>query len=254
MPNRIIEPIAPSGVHDKVLALALALPGTAVLDVPAGYGALTEKLLAAGKSVTAGDIDTAKFKGSIDHPALTLIRLDLNEALPLPDNHFDIVVSVEGIEHLQSQWNFVRTIHRVLKPGGHFIITTPNILNIRSRLRYFMEGRFEHFKRPLVKNKSWSYDLENYHIAPISFFDLQFMLESSGFSIKKLYANRFSEKNVLSMLIKPAFNLFYLHKNYRDRKRNRGEHSELYKTILLDEVFFGECLIVLAQKNPESSV
>lgn len=245
-----IEPIAPQGLHERVLKIIASLPGTTVLDAPTGYGALAHKLLEAGKHITAGDINIDKFRATRDHPDLRLVRLDLNETtLPLPENSFDVAVSVEGIEHLQSQWSFVRNLWRVLKPGGHLILSTPNILNIRSRLRYFMEGRYEHFKRPLVKDKSWLCDVENYHISPISFFDLQFMLESSGFSIKKLYTNRFAEKNVLSMLIKPLFRLFYLHKNYRDRKRNRGEHSDLYKTILLDEVFFGECLIVVAQKK-----
>jgi SAM-dependent methyltransferase len=247
--NRIIEPIAPPGVHEKVFALALALPGTTVLDVPAGYGALTEKLLAAGKKVTAGDIDTGKFKGSRSHPGLTLIRLDLNETLPLPDNQFDVAVSVEGIEHLQSQWTFVRNIHRVLKPGGYLVITTPNILNIRSRLRYFMEGRYEHFKRPLVKGKSWQSDLDNYHISPVSFFELQFMLESCSLEVQNVYSSKSKARNIMTRLLKPLFSLFYANKNYRDKKRNRGDHDDLYRIIMSDEVFFGECLVVVAQKK-----
>ena len=244
-----IEPIAPPGVHEKVLDLALKLPGTAFLDVPTGYGALTEKLLASGKVVTAGDIDTGKFKGSCKHAGLTLIRLDLNETLPLPDNQFDIAISVEGIEHLQSQWNFVRSIHRVLKPGGHLILTTPNILNIRSRLRFFMEGRFEHFKRPLVKGISWVRDIENYHIAPVSFFEIQFMLKSVGFDIIHIHTNRYAEKNIFTVALRPLFVLFYNSKNRRDARRERGDYSELYKLILSDEIFFGECLIIVAQKQ-----
>ncbi len=248
--NKAIEALASSGLHDKVLELALKLPGTACLDVPTGHGALAEKLLAAGKTVTAGDINIDKFLGSRSHPAMHLVRLDLNEAvLPLPDNHFDLAISIEGIEHLQSQWNLARNLFRVLKPGGTLIITTPNILNIRSRFRYLMEGRYEHFKRPLVKGKSWADDLENYHIAPVSFFELQFMLESCGFSIQSLHTNRYCAKNALTTLLKPLFRMIYLNKNYRDKKRNRGNHGALYGTIMSDEVFFGECLILVAKKQ-----
>lgn len=247
--NKAIAPIAPSGIHEKVLDLALSLPGAFCLDVPTGYGALAEKLLAAGKMVTAGDINIEKFLGTRGHPGLNLVRLDLNEAvLPLPDNKFDLAISIEGIEHLQSQWNLVRNLSRVLKQGGSLILTTPNILNIRSRLRYFMEGRYDHFKRPLVKGKSWANDLENYHIAPASFFELQFMIESCGFSIQSIYTNRYYAKNALTMLLKPLFRTFYLNKNYRDKKRNRGNHGALYKTIMSDEVFYGECLILVAKK------
>jgi SAM-dependent methyltransferase len=138
--------------------------------------------------------------------------------LPLSDHQFDVAISIEGIEHLQNQWNFVRNLFRVLKPGGTLIITTPNILNIRSRFRYLMEGRYEHFKRPLVKGKSWVNDLENYHIAPVSFFELQFMLESRGFSIQAVLTNRHTSKNIVTALLKPLFNLFYVNKNYRDKK------------------------------------
>ncbi|MCW5960612.1 MAG: class I SAM-dependent methyltransferase [Pyrinomonadaceae bacterium] len=44
----------------------------------------------------------------------------------LPDNSFDHVVSVEVIEHVEADELFVSEIARVLKPGGFFLLTTPN--------------------------------------------------------------------------------------------------------------------------------
>ncbi len=44
----------------------------------------------------------------------------------LPDNLFDVVVSVEVLEHVEQDANFIRQVHRVLKPGGAFLMTTPN--------------------------------------------------------------------------------------------------------------------------------
>jgi 2-polyprenyl-3-methyl-5-hydroxy-6-metoxy-1,4-benzoquinol methylase len=159
MTTNIPVPIAPAGVHEKVYELAMDMPGSNVLDLPTGYGAMAERLLQAGRSVTGGDIDVTKFRGTREHPKLTLHYVDLNEKLlPVPDGTFDVAIGVEGIEHLQCQWNLVRNLHNALKPGGRLIITTPNILNIRSRLRYLMEGRYEHFKKPLVKDRSWSCD------------------------------------------------------------------------------------------------
>ena len=243
------EPIAPAGVHEKVYELAMALPASNFLDLPTGYGALAERLLQAGKSVTGGDIDVDKFRGTRNHPKLNLQRVDLNEKLlPFAEGAFDVAISVEGIEHLQSQWNFVRNLHRALRPGGRLIITTPNILNIRSRLRYLMEGRYEHFKRPLVKDRSWSCDLDNYHIAPIGYFELQFILECCGFTIEQVHTNRYAARNILTRMVRPLFRTFYVNKNYRDRKRERGDHRELYKAVMSDEIFFGECLIIVARK------
>jgi 2-polyprenyl-3-methyl-5-hydroxy-6-metoxy-1,4-benzoquinol methylase len=42
------------------------------------------------------------------------------------DNTFDCIVSVEVLEHVEKDADFVREVHRVLKPGGVFIMTTPN--------------------------------------------------------------------------------------------------------------------------------
>ena len=44
----------------------------------------------------------------------------------LPSESFDLAVSVEVLEHVQDDEKFVSEVCRVLKPGGRFIMTTPN--------------------------------------------------------------------------------------------------------------------------------
>lgn len=46
--------------------------------------------------------------------------------LPFADEEFDCVISFQVIEHIEKDREFVREIHRVLRPGGRFIVTTPN--------------------------------------------------------------------------------------------------------------------------------
>lgn len=46
--------------------------------------------------------------------------------LDFPDASFDCVISFQVIEHIRDDSRFVREIHRVLRPGGRFIVTTPN--------------------------------------------------------------------------------------------------------------------------------
>lgn len=46
----------------------------------------------------------------------------------LPANHFDVVFLFEVVEHLNDAYleGTLKEVHRVLKPGGQVIITTPN--------------------------------------------------------------------------------------------------------------------------------
>jgi SAM-dependent methyltransferase len=44
----------------------------------------------------------------------------------LPNESFDCVVAVEVLEHVEEDENFVREVKRVLRPGGLFLMTTPN--------------------------------------------------------------------------------------------------------------------------------
>ncbi|KXB03151.1 hypothetical protein AKJ48_04170, partial [candidate division MSBL1 archaeon SCGC-AAA261O19] len=47
--------------------------------------------------------------------------------LPFEDNYFDGVFAGEIIEHLYDTDNFVNEVYRTLKPGGIFVMTTPNL-------------------------------------------------------------------------------------------------------------------------------
>lgn len=44
----------------------------------------------------------------------------------IPSDSFDLVVSVEVLEHVEEDQKFVSEVSRVLKPNGLFIMTTPN--------------------------------------------------------------------------------------------------------------------------------
>src|SRR5205823_2016517 len=58
------------------------------------------------------------------------------EAIPYEDGSFDAIVFSEVIEHLAgSPLPALQEMTRVLRPGGKLIVTTPNQLYIKSRLR-----------------------------------------------------------------------------------------------------------------------
>lgn len=101
-----------------------------VLDVAcgSGYGSnyLARKEV---KKVFGVDLDGTPLKIArkfYSLPNLELIQASVLE-LPFPDNFFDVVISFETIEHLYETDRYIFEIKRVLKKGGIFICSTPNI-------------------------------------------------------------------------------------------------------------------------------
>jgi 2-polyprenyl-3-methyl-5-hydroxy-6-metoxy-1,4-benzoquinol methylase len=126
------------GTHERVVEAALryVLPGARALDLGAGSGALAERLQTAGLQVTAADI-TNHFELSTE-----FVKLDLND--PGFDrtvsSEFDLITSVEVIEHLENPTAFLRSVSRLLKPTGVAILTTPNVENVPARLKFLLRG------------------------------------------------------------------------------------------------------------------
>jgi SAM-dependent methyltransferase len=52
--------------------------------------------------------------------------LDDMTATALPAASFDVAVAVEVLEHVADHDAFVRNVSRILRPGGVFVMTTPN--------------------------------------------------------------------------------------------------------------------------------
>lgn len=95
-----------------------------VLEIGAGEGYGIKHI--APKADTYLTID--KHPVDID-PAYTHVRFRQMNIPPLTDiadNSFDYVVSFQVIEHIPADDQYVSEIHRVLRPGGQFIVTTPN--------------------------------------------------------------------------------------------------------------------------------
>lgn len=91
-----------------------------------GYGAGLIADIAA--RVLALDYDdlTARHVGA-RYPALHALRGNLAQ-LPLRAGSVDVVANLQVIEHLWDQPGFLAECHRVLRPGGVLLITTPNRL------------------------------------------------------------------------------------------------------------------------------
>ncbi len=67
------------------------------------------------------------------YPKYTFMNQRIPPFVGIADNTFDTLVTQQVIEHIQDDHLFVKEIHRVLKPNGKAIITTPNIKHTLTR-------------------------------------------------------------------------------------------------------------------------
>lgn len=61
-----------------------------------------------------------------EYTNVSFMQMTIPPLAGIEDASFDYVVSFQVIEHIEADDKYVSEIHRVLKPGGKFIVTTPN--------------------------------------------------------------------------------------------------------------------------------
>ncbi|MGT2471979.1 glycosyltransferase [Paraburkholderia terrae] len=108
---------------------AQALKGLKVLDIACGEGYGSNILSKYAESVMGVDISDEAVEHAMDrygHVANLSFRQGSAAEIPLPDATFDAVVSFETLEHLTLHEEMLSEIHRVLKPGGFLILSSPN--------------------------------------------------------------------------------------------------------------------------------
>ena len=115
--------------------------------------------------------------------------IDLNAPLPYEDASFDVVFSLETIEHIEGHRTFISEAARVLRPGGHLVLTTPNLHRLSSRLKFLMTG-FHHTKRDLAPADLPIARLEEYHQRCVDFPTLHNLLWATGLHVETLEVSK----------------------------------------------------------------
>jgi 2-polyprenyl-3-methyl-5-hydroxy-6-metoxy-1,4-benzoquinol methylase len=111
-----------------------ASPGATAVDVGGGMGEFADVMAAKGYAVTLLDLSESNVANALarGHRAE---RADLNDPLPFPDSTFDAVGFLEVIEHVVNSERLLSECIRILKPGGHLVLSTPNAAFFQERLR-----------------------------------------------------------------------------------------------------------------------
>jgi SAM-dependent methyltransferase len=120
-----------------VIAYQWALPhaeGKRVLDAGCGEGYGADLLAKTASAVVAVDYEEPVIhRAQALYPRVSFQQANL-VALPFDAASFDVVVSLQVIEHLHSPQEFLTECRRVLRPHGTLILSTPN------RLTFSPEG------------------------------------------------------------------------------------------------------------------
>jgi len=207
-------------VRDTVLREVPSLKGHH-LDIGSGTGALIQLIKEHYPDLETSVCDYSDAFMKI--PGQKVETVDLNhDTLPYKDNSFDLITFTEVAEHLENHHTIIREIYRVLKPGGMLVMTTPNILNIKSRIRFFLYGFWNFFGPMPVGHDSHESALG--HITPISYFYLGHTLMETGF--KKLHCgfDKYFARSIIPLIS------FYFPIRLYTRMRVRWE-TEKHKTI-----------------------
>lgn len=148
-------------------------PGSDVLDMAAGSGAMSRRLSDLGYRVTATDLVTDNFRlrDSIDFRTANLDQ----EFAPCFSKRYKGIVALEIIEHLENPRYFLRQCYELLESGGALVLSTPNTNNPVSQAMFAKDGHFLWFSDEDYQKDG--------HISPISVWFLGKCLTEIGFRV-----------------------------------------------------------------------
>jgi len=163
------------GVHAASFeALRSRVPTSArVLDLASGSGAFLARLRDGGFTHLTG---VERERESYLLPEVPCLSVDLDKPFAQEmGGTFDVVTAIEIIEHLSSPIAFLQEVRKLLVPGGLLLVSTPNVSEWQSRIKFLLRGRLRYFDEPQYRFQR--------HISPIFPALAPFMMEEAGLQV-----------------------------------------------------------------------
>jgi SAM-dependent methyltransferase len=187
---RTLEITPPGGPEDRVLEMGVYLQITPALRTKLGYGTVRGCYYGTAGEVARREVVSAegeRFACDVD-----LFNAE-KDSFPYADEYFSTVLCCELIEHLfHDPMHLMSEVNRILKPGGHLVMTTPNLAALRSIsaiLQGFHPGFFHAYLRPAPGGET-----DARHNREYTPREIQRLLENSGFSIVRLETGPFRDE------------------------------------------------------------
>ena len=185
-----LEITPPGDASQSILEMGAYLQVTPALHYKLGYGVVRGCYFGRSGRMDrrlAASSDGCDFECTVDH-------FDAEkDVYPYDDATFDTVLCGELIEHLASDPMFLMSeVNRILKPGGHLVLTTPNIISYRAVsaiLGSYHPGFFANYIRPQTDGQAEA--RHNREYAP---GEIQHLLTNSGFELTRLETGPFRDE------------------------------------------------------------
>jgi len=186
---KTLEITPPGGPADRVLEMGAYLQITPALHTRLGYGEVRGCYYGKLGRTDHREVTSAEgesFACDIDH-------FDAEkDVFPYPDEHFATVVCGELIEHLfEDPMHLMSQVNRILKPGGHFVITTPNVASLRgisAILQGYHPGFFPAYIKPAASGET-----DARHNREYTPREIHKLLEAAGFEVSLLQTGEFRD-------------------------------------------------------------
>jgi len=223
-----IKPIAIPQVHDRFYPFFKDLTDNKtdikILDVGAGHGAFTKKLYEDGYDVEACDL----FPEIFYYKEVTCKKADLTQPLPYEDEKFDMIIAIEVMEHILDHEVFFRECSRILKPGGSLVISTPNILSLKSRWRFLFSGFFYSFKPLNLLNND---GLQ--HVASLTLDQYHYLAIRNGLELGRIEVDKRQNTSRWLLFLYPFIWLFH-----KRKKMDINVHNQM--KLLTGRILFAQ--------------
>jgi glycosyltransferase involved in cell wall biosynthesis/SAM-dependent methyltransferase len=188
---KTLEITPPGGPDDRVLEMGAYLQITPALRSKLGYGEVRGCYYGKlgrrdHRSVTSAEGEI--FECEIDH-------FDAEkDVFPYPDAHFATVICGELIEHLfEDPMHLMSEVNRILKPGGHLVLTTPNIAALRG-ISGILQGYHPGFFHAYIRPAEGTGEVDARHNREYAPREIHQLLENSGFDVTLLETGEFRDE------------------------------------------------------------
>ena len=201
-----------------------------------------------GFEVVAGDLFRAQRSPIKGH----IVQCDMGAPLPFRTASIDLAISSEGIEHVPDAFAFLRELARVVRIGGHLILTSPNTLNLRARVAYMLGGQLN-LRSALDEVSCFhgTFDgrIMHGHAFLRSYFQFRYMLHHAGFRIRSVEWVRLSPTALLLTPLVPLVWLVTARVYQLSARQHPGPHTrEIRRHVLSAPLLYSKNLCLVAER------